>query len=99
MSKLLGLTSALFLWPESGMKDIKLLESVPCFSLNKILMNFGTCFDVQSGEQFPWQTFAPLVIQLFGPLHKKECKLLGAISLFKKAFGIQWFVKNSVLQE
>lgn len=97
MSKLLGLTSALFLWQESGMREIKFLASLPCSSLKKTLTNFGTCLDVQSGGQFPWQTFALLIIQLFRSLHEKECELLGTVSLFKKGFGIQWFVKNSVL--
>lgn len=84
-SKLLGLTSVLFPWHESGVKDIKFLESVPYFSLNKAWKNSGTCFDVQNGwQRFLGRAFAQLIIQLFGSLHAKECALLGVICLFEK---------------
>lgn len=84
-SKLLGLTSVLFSWHESGVSDVRFLEPVPCFSLNKAWKNSGTCFDVQNGwQRFLGRAFAQLIIQLFGSLHAKECALLGAICLFEK---------------
>lgn len=70
------------------MKDIKFLESVPCSSLNKMLKNFGTCFDMQKGWQsFSWQNVCIFDNQLLRSLHAEECEHLGAVCLVGKKKG------------
>lgn len=98
-SKFLGLTSALFPWHASDMKEIKFLESAPCPSLNKMQRNLGTCFDVQNGWwHFPWQSrciFDNLAISV------STCRGMWAsrcsLSIWKKSLGFD-MVKNPEFQ-
>lgn len=105
-SKFLGLTSALFPWHESDVKEIKFLESAPCSSLNKTQKNLGTCFDVQNGWwHLPWQSrciFDNLVISVstcWG-MWASRCSL----SIWKKSLefdtvGEESWVSNLVSEE